>query len=78
MGGRVGLLDADVHGPSLPSLVSLPADALPLTQRASDKLLTPPKVGGVKLMSYGYIAKGASSGKVGHSAPCHRGGTHHP
>lgn len=64
MGGRVGLLDADVHGPSLPSLVALPDDSLPLLQRASDKLLVPPLVGGVKLMSYGFIAKGASSGKV--------------
>ena len=65
LGGRVGLIDADVHGPSLPSLVSLEDDALPLTQRAENKLLVPPVVGGVKLMSYGFIAKGASQGKAG-------------
>ena len=64
LGGRVGLLDADVHGPSLPSLVTLPDDSLPLLQRESDKLLLPPRVGGVTLMSYGFIAKGASSGRV--------------
>ena len=64
LGGRVGLLDADVHGPSLPSLVRLPAEALPVTQRAKDKLLAPPLVGGVRLMSYGFIAKGASTGRV--------------
>ena len=65
LGGRVGLLDADVHGPSLPSLVSLEPETLPLVQRGDTKLLVPPVVGGVKLMSYGFIAKGASQGKVG-------------
>ena len=64
LGGRVGLLDADVHGPSLPSLIRLPEDTLPVTQRAQDKLLSPPLVGGVRLMSYGFIAKGASTGRV--------------
>ena len=64
LGGRVGLLDADIHGPSLPSLVSLEPDALPVTRRADNKLLRPPTVGGVKLMSYGFIAKGASRGEV--------------
>jgi len=53
-----------VHGPSLPSLVELPDDALPLLQRGDNKLLQPPLVGGVKLMSYGFIAKGASAGRV--------------
>ena len=64
LGGRVGLLDADVHGPSLPSLVALPEGTLPLLQKAENKLLQPPLVGGVRLMSYGFIAKGASSGRV--------------
>ena len=64
LGGRVGLLDADVHGPSLPSLVTLQDGALPLVQKADTKLLQPPLAGGVKLMSYGFIAKGASTGRV--------------
>ena len=64
LGARVGLLDADVHGPSLPSLVALPDDTLPLLQRADNRLLRPPLVHGVKLMSYGFIAKGASTGRV--------------
>ena len=64
MGGRVGLLDADVHGPSLPSLVALPEGSLPLLQKAETRLLQPAQIGGVRLMSYGFIAKGASSGKV--------------
>jgi Mrp family chromosome partitioning ATPase len=64
IGARVGLLDADVHGPSLPSLVALPEGSLPIVQRSDNKLLTPPLVGGVRLMSYGFIAKGASTGRV--------------
>jgi len=59
-GARVGLLDADVHGPSLPSLVTLPAGALPIVQQAATKLLQPAEAHGLLLMSYGYIAKGAS------------------
>ena len=45
LGGRVGLIDADVYGPSLPSLVQLEDDALPLTQRGDNKLLVPAVVG---------------------------------
>ena len=67
MGGRVGLLDADVHGPSLPSLVALPSGSLPLLQHSDSRLLDPPSVGGVKLMSYGFIAKGAHGSKEGWS-----------
>ena len=62
MGGRVGLLDADIHGPSLPSLASLPPGSLPLIQDGSTKLLRPPMHCGVKMMSFGFIAKGVSVG----------------
>ena len=87
-GGRVGLLDADIHGPSLPSLVALPDGTLPLVQDGASKLIKPAQVraaaaalclppalsrphpalcaraqvGGVRLMSYGHIAKGAAAG----------------
>ena len=63
-GGRVGLLDADVHGPSLPSLVRLPPGSLPLRQDAQTRLLAPAEADGVRLMSYGFVGKGASSGAV--------------
>ena len=33
-------------------------------QRADTKLLKAPLIGGVKMMSYGFIAKGASTGRV--------------
>ena len=62
LGGRVGLLDADVHGPSLPSLVALPPSSLPLTQRSDTKLLVPAIVSGVRLMSYARIAANIACG----------------
>jgi len=43
-GGRVGLLDADIHGPSLPSLVALPDGTLPLVQDGASKLIKPAQV----------------------------------
>ena len=42
--GRVGLLDADIHGPSLPSLVALPDGTLPLVQDGASKLIQPAQV----------------------------------
>eukprot|EP00940_MAST-03C_sp_MAST-3C-sp2_P002366 g2366.t1 len=61
-GARVGILDADVYGPSLPTLVRLPEGSLPLVRENDSKLLKPAEFGGVKLMSYGYVAKGAAEG----------------
>eukprot|EP00939_MAST-03C_sp_MAST-3C-sp1_P000640 g640.t1 len=61
-GARVGIFDADIYGPSLPTLVNVSKDALPLVRETDTKLLRPPEVGGVKLMSYGFVAKGATKG----------------
>ena len=62
-GARVGILDLDVYGPSLPTLVNVPKTSLPLKRDPITKLLEPPTIEGVKLMSYGLIAKGSSEGK---------------
>lgn len=51
MGLRVGLFDADVYGPSLPTLVR--TDTTELYQE--DDLILPPEHAGVKLMSFGFI-----------------------
>lgn len=59
---RVGIFDADLYGPSLPTMVGLPEDQLVL--RPSQKhqsLIQAPETHGVKLMSYGY-AKGQGGG----------------
>mmetsp|Transcript_17858 Transcript_17858/g.39583 ORF Transcript_17858/g.39583 Transcript_17858/m.39583 type:complete len:646 (+) Transcript_17858:42-1979(+) len=55
-GARVGLLDADVHGPSLPLLVR-PADpAVRRSDRLGGKMVEPIEHGGVRLMSLGFVS----------------------
>lgn len=50
---RIGILDADVYGPSLPVMVS-PRDAS--LRMSSAHRLVPPVYEGVKLMSYGFVS----------------------
>lgn len=51
LGNRVGLMDADVHGPSIPTMLGHPGspEALP------DNYLMPVQAYGMKTMSVGYI-----------------------
>ena len=54
LGLRIGLLDADVYGPSLPKLTG--------TERAEpllddDGRVIPPEFGGIKIMSMGYLIR---------------------
>ncbi len=51
-GARVGLLDADIYGPNLPTMMGV--DRLPATP--GEKLI-PAEVFGVKLMSIGFLVK---------------------
>ena len=53
-GAKVGLLDADIYGPSLPTLVATPGGN-GLMQR--DGLIVPREHQGVKLMSFGYAVE---------------------
>lgn len=50
LGGRVGLFDADVYGPSLPTMVSPAHKDLAI----EDDLIVPLEFEGVKLMSFGF------------------------
>jgi ATP-binding protein involved in chromosome partitioning len=52
MGARVGLLDADIYGPNLPTMMGV--DHLP---PASENKLLPAEAHGVKLMSIGFLVK---------------------
>ncbi|MCH8513056.1 MAG: P-loop NTPase [Kiritimatiellae bacterium] len=52
-GLRVGLLDADVYGPSLPTLVR--PENTQLFQREEDGLILPLEVLGLQVMSFGWI-----------------------
>jgi len=54
-GFSVGLLDADVYGPSVPLLMGLPHTP-PVLQAGSDKML-PPVAHGVYCMSFGLLIK---------------------
>lgn len=51
-GYRVGLLDADLYGPSLPILLNLLSPTLPLTE---DKKMIPLEVHGIHCMSIGFL-----------------------
>jgi len=54
MGLRVGLLDADVYGPSVPTMLGLSE-----RPRAESGMLLPPEKFGLKIMSFGFFTEGA-------------------
>jgi ATP-binding protein involved in chromosome partitioning len=56
-GKRVGLLDADIHGPSLPRMMGLTRDS---GLGIQDSAFMPPEAGGVKCMSMGFLLEGAA------------------
>lgn len=51
-GLKVGLLDADIHGPSLPTLFNLPSVQVYTNEF---KMLLPVEAQGLKLMSFGFL-----------------------
>jgi ATP-binding protein involved in chromosome partitioning len=53
-GARVGLLDADIYGPSQPTMLGLPPGTRPDTE--DGKLLLPVHAHGLATMSMGYLA----------------------
>ena len=50
-GKRVGLLDVDIHGPSVPTMLGLEGETL----RGSDEGLLPIELGDMKVMSLGFL-----------------------
>ncbi|XP_061366486.1 fe-S cluster assembly factor HCF101, chloroplastic isoform X1 [Gastrolobium bilobum] len=56
MGARVGIFDADVYGPSLPTMVS-PENRL-LEMNAEKRTIIPTEYLGVKLVSFGFAGQG--------------------
>ncbi|KAH9608616.1 hypothetical protein KSS87_000734 [Heliosperma pusillum] len=56
MGARVGIFDADVYGPSLPTMVS-PENRI-LEMRAETRTIIPTEYMGVKLVSFGFAGQG--------------------
>ncbi|HNB51430.1 MAG TPA: P-loop NTPase, partial [Anaerolineales bacterium] len=51
-GARVGLMDADIYGPNIPTMMGL--TALP---PAKDDRITPAEAYGVKVISIGFLVK---------------------
>ena len=75
LGRRVGIFDADLYGPSLPTMVSLaPGDDVlrPASGHGKEKLIAPPSRDGVSLMSFGYFSQN-SGGSDESSAAVMRG-----
>ncbi|XP_059276836.1 fe-S cluster assembly factor HCF101, chloroplastic [Lycium ferocissimum] len=56
MGARVGIFDADVYGPSLPTMVS-PENRI-LEMNAEKRTIIPTEYMGVKLVSFGFAGQG--------------------
>jgi len=50
-GASVGLMDADVYGPSIPTMVGIEGHR----PRVANDMLIPPPAGGVKIMSIGFM-----------------------
>ena len=58
MGAKVGIFDADVYGPSLPTMVSPEARVLQMDPET--KGITPTEYLGVKLVSFGFTNQGSA------------------
>ncbi|MBU6375810.1 MAG: ATP-binding protein [Bdellovibrionales bacterium] len=57
-GARVGIMDADIYGPNLPTMLGVTED--PHVEKNSEKgeIFIPPSAHGLKVMSMGFLVKG--------------------
>ena len=58
MGARVGIFDADVYGPSLPTMVS--PEVRVLKMDPATRSIEPTEYEGVKLVSFGFAGQGSA------------------
>ena len=58
MGAKVGIFDADIYGPSLPTMVR--PDPPVLQMNPETKAITPPEFEGVKVVSFGFAGQGSA------------------
>ena len=58
MGAKVGIFDADVYGPSLPTMTSPEVKVLQMDPETKE--LTPCEYAGVKLVSFGHTSQGSA------------------
>ncbi len=59
----VGIFDADLYGPSLPTMIS-PSNTQLFQDEEDPSLIAPIMFNGVKAMSYGFAAQSSQSGKA--------------
>uniref|UniRef100_M4C191 MIP18 family-like domain-containing protein n=1 Tax=Hyaloperonospora arabidopsidis (strain Emoy2) TaxID=559515 RepID=M4C191_HYAAE len=69
---RVGILDADIYGPSLPTMIS-PVDRTIRPSRKVKHFVEPVEYEGVKCMSFGFVNQRAAPGAGGVGAAVMRG-----
>lgn len=62
-GHRVGIFDADLYGPSLPTMMHLPEEQTVL-RPDENGMAVPPSYKGMKLMSFGYMPTSQTSGSA--------------
>ncbi len=56
-GKKVGLLDADIHGPSIPMIMGLSGERAKTVEVEGRRLIAPFKAHGVKIMSIGFLTE---------------------
>jgi ATP-binding protein involved in chromosome partitioning len=56
-GARVGLMDADILGPNIPQMIGLAPAPPPIDEVDGKKMMTPPELHGVKVMSMGFLVQ---------------------
>lgn len=57
-GKKIGLLDADIHGPSVPMLLGLSGSRAVTTEKEGRRLIQPFEAYGIKVMSIGFLTDG--------------------
>jgi len=66
---RVGILDTDVYGPSLPTMLVPPGEEWAVAQSKDRKVILPVPLHGMQCMSYGFVAPGTGGRGTGGSEP---------
>jgi ATP-binding protein involved in chromosome partitioning len=57
-GARVGIMDADVYGPNLPTMLGVTEDPVLEQHPRKGEVFLPPSAQGLKVMSMGFLVKG--------------------
>jgi ATP-binding protein involved in chromosome partitioning len=57
-GARVGIMDADVYGPNLPTMLGVTEEPLLEQHPTKGEIFIPPTAHGLKVMSMGFLVKG--------------------